>query len=145
MNERFQIIRDGEVVESRKTKEGAEARAKSLSESYPEYTWKTFDKEKGLYTERFQATSEATLPITSITTVIGKTFTVQTLDNQPRMRPVAQTARYELNNGTLVNLWRGYETNGIAIGWVKRLAKKTSGWPIDVDWYVWEGQLYYKA
>lgn len=77
-----------------------------------------------------------------ITTVTGKTFSITVLPEDVACS-YEPFARYTYGSMLLAK-WNDYGTNGRAIGMVKRFAKQPHGWPVDVEWFIYEGTLYYK-
>ena len=79
----------------------------------------------------------------TITTSRGKVFTVTTLTEQPACSYERGSARWTYGPMLLAR-WEQYRSDAYAIGIVKRLAKKLVGWPVDVEWFVFNGELFYK-
>ena len=82
---------------------------------------------------------------TILTNPHGITFAYTISESYPVHSPTVGNMRdgmrYTLD-GRVLSLWETYSTNGRAIGQIKRLAKKKSGWPKNTEWVVSEGSLF---
>ena len=83
----------------------------------------------------------------TITTATGRTFSWLLLARRPEWDYSKGPPVRITYDGMILHCWNvlGYKSDGRCVGEIKRLAKKTAGWPHDVEWFIHDGKLYYKS